>query len=519
MALSGITIQPTSGSPVAAYRPIVITAAPSGSPVTDNPVAYCDIYFNGIFYKTLSKSQTADVLGTQEYVFDIQDAAQEFLSYFIGPNGGGAILTAMPLVAECFVKVRGSVYDTEGFIVPDAAIPIQGTALTAPVAGGGSQSNTFYVVNSTLQHDQNQVFTEHLNEYKLRGTWGATTFPLTHRPEGYKLCPGDSDYFPILSDIQPTGIRIHYTTKGGDSTDGEPIENCVGVSGLSGYTLPNAIAGEFYSVSIPLFGTGPFTLDTSSGPGWMAFSIVDSALHLEGNPTDGDEGTGISITATVSNCEGANTADLDDLIDVIVCDGVTLPATNMPDARAGEPYFFAVALGGDGPFINDGSSLPAWMTATIVGATLQFTGTPTADDVATGVAISIDICNCGGSHCANYSDTIDVLPSNNFIANAAFNFRIDNITGTNTPSPTIFPTALNGQKKGHQTGLSGSYTVTVTGTIVTNTKMTAYVNGSPVDCWQMGSTIGTVFTAVTHGFTVTATEDDNVIFSIEQGNC
>jgi len=62
--------------------------------------------------------------------------------------------------------------------------------------------------------------------------------------------------------------------------------------------------------------------------------------------------------------------------------------------------------------------------------------------------------------------------------------------------------------------------VIVTGTIVTTTKITAYLNGTPVDCVVIGTVVGTVITAGGYALDVPAfTEDDEVRFSVESGVC
>src|SRR4051794_28954015 len=188
-----ITAQPAANSLKAAYRPIVISVAivPAG------PVMYVDIYFAGVFYKTISKTQGFD--------FDIQDAAQEYLKKYLPPNGSDAIFNAAPVITDCYVKVRSSIVDpVTGFTTPDAPIPVQATATTGATPGGGVQSNSFYIVNAALQQEDNQDLPAHLNAFKL-GSWDAGTFPLTHRTNGYLVGRLQSDYFPILSDGVPQG--------------------------------------------------------------------------------------------------------------------------------------------------------------------------------------------------------------------------------------------------------------------------------------------------------------------------
>lgn len=110
---------------------------------------------------------------------------------------------------------RGSVTDANGFVVPDTPIPIQATSSQPAVGGGGLQSATFYIVNATLQHQNNQNLATHLNSYKV-SNWDATFFPMSHRPAIQNMYFGDSDYFPIinLGTKVINSLRLNYILKG-----------------------------------------------------------------------------------------------------------------------------------------------------------------------------------------------------------------------------------------------------------------------------------------------------------------
>lgn len=214
MPITAITFQPISNSLQAAYRPIIfqVTAVSLYDTFLPAPVVYCDIYFGGIYYKSLSKTIP---LPTGEWQFDIQDATQEYLRKYLAPNGGIEFYQASSAMTNSFCRFRASGINTNGFIVPEAIVPVQGTGSIPPVNGSGTQSNTFYAMNATLQHEDNQDLSAHLNTYK-NGVWSALAYPLTHRPQSYPIRLAESDYYPIAyTGISPLKcIDLHYRFKG-----------------------------------------------------------------------------------------------------------------------------------------------------------------------------------------------------------------------------------------------------------------------------------------------------------------
>lgn len=198
MPIGSIISQPSSNSINAAYRPVIIRAAATRTDADPRPpVVYCDIYFNDVFYKTLSKSKNILLnISDSEWQFDIQDAAQEYLGKFLAENGESEIVEATPIITKTLCKLRSSGYDSDGFIAPEGTAPVQGTGDTAATPGTGTSTNTFYILNATLQHEDNQDLGDHLDSFK-NGTWAADCWPLSHRPNHYRICPQDSDSFPI----------------------------------------------------------------------------------------------------------------------------------------------------------------------------------------------------------------------------------------------------------------------------------------------------------------------------------
>ncbi|WP_147313823.1 hypothetical protein [Deminuibacter soli] len=229
----------------AAYRPVALTVRAQrtdGQAVP--PVVYCDIYFGGTYYKTVAKTQYAQLNSTDsDWFFDIEDAAQEFLQSSIADNGYPGIYWYQHAMATTFCRFRSSGYDPNGFIVPEGTVPVQGTGGTSPVPGTGTQSNSFFVLNCQLQHTDNQDLATHLR-YQFANTFtpGAAThaLPLTHRPYRYNVGLNDSDSYPFVSTQAQVLklLRIKYKIKGtGVYNERETLVGDTLQAGV--YSLPN----------------------------------------------------------------------------------------------------------------------------------------------------------------------------------------------------------------------------------------------------------------------------------------
>lgn len=414
MPIGSVISQPAANSINAAYRPIVlrVTATNTDGSATP-PVVYCDIYLNDVFYKTISKTQYTKLNGSNtEWQFDIQDALQEYLQKFLADNGETAVQEATLLVAKILCKFRSSGLDDDGFIETEDTAPIQGTDDVGATAGTGTSSNTFYGVNATLQHEDNQDLADHLDTFKHR-TWGATTYPLTHRPDRYKVCLADSDSFPILTDKTPTSIRLIYTNRDGTTNGaGDDAElPCIPV-GISSGSLPDATADSAYNYVYNLTGTAPFALDNIVKPAWMDIDLTGSVITISGMPDSGDIDEDIEVSFDVTNCtsDEVNFTDTIDVVAASTCDPLSLVggAPVFSDAQAGSVYNFVVNLNGDAPFAVTVNNKPAWMTVSLVGAVLTFGGTPSNTDLGTGIVVDVTVINCSGTNSERIFDTITV---------------------------------------------------------------------------------------------------------------
>lgn len=219
MPVTNFQLQPSAASLHAAYRPIVFkveATSTSGGP--QPPFVACDIYIADKFYKTMLRT-APDIIETTKsiFVFDIADALQEYLQPNLASVDNDKLLQAPNMSAKVFCRFRASVIDADGFTVEETPKPVQGTKFEQPVSGSGFQSNTFFVINSALQHEDNQNLATHLNSYK-KGTWASDAYPLTHRDK-YFFCNDSSDHFPLIysGDCVEADIVLNYRLKGASS--------------------------------------------------------------------------------------------------------------------------------------------------------------------------------------------------------------------------------------------------------------------------------------------------------------
>lgn len=411
MPITEVTLQPTSGSLNAAYRPVVIKATATRTDAAPTPPAvYCDIYINNIYYKTLEKTQPEN----GEWVFDVEDGCQELLRSLVSVNGGGTIVVLSSASAEVYCKLRSSGFDIDGFLVAEGTAPVQGTGNTDPVAGTGTQTNTFYVINSALQHANNQNLSSHLDAYKS-GTWAANAWPLTHRNSNYQACPGKSDYFPIFyTGSGLSCIEVEYTNNDGSTggvSDCAAFPTCPIVSGITVTPVDNGDGTQTFT----------FTWDTADS----LLSTISIQYRVDGDlgaftSLVGSTASGRTLTLPLGlyefqfqmngGCTSATSA-------AVTGQGIAAPACvpvaitgspTLPDGVVGIPYSASFSITGSPPYSLGSVVKPSWMTISFLGAFVEFSGTPDAS--GTAVPVSFDIINACGT--VSFSDTFDVTAEN-----------------------------------------------------------------------------------------------------------
>lgn len=205
------TVRPNALSLNAAYRPIVFQPRFNINLSPFPPVVFCDVYFNGGYYETLTSTtylQTS-VFNPPYWKFDIQSSAQKYLKSNLPVLTGTTVgPTAIDLLGingssvNCMCKFRVSSYDANGFIVPEGAN-----------GSGGFSSPSFYIINSVLQHEDNQDLKTHLSYFKKPVNPNPSAInefiPLSHRSDNDIISKYDYDHFPFFTLPLNSGTQFY----------------------------------------------------------------------------------------------------------------------------------------------------------------------------------------------------------------------------------------------------------------------------------------------------------------------
>lgn len=293
MPVTLIPYQPATGQLIAAYRPIVfkVQATATGGGVTP-PFVVCDIYLADVYYKSLIRTAPESIASTYSvFQFDISDALQEYMQADLATINNNNLLKAPHSSAKVFCRFRSSDVDGNGFTIEEATAPVQGTKFESPVSGTGTQSNTFFAINSALQHEDNQNLALHLATYK-QGTWAANAFPLTHRNR-YYFCDNDSDHFPLIftGDCVTVDILLHFRLKGSNSF-GQDTAQDINTCAKSNY-VPSVTGNKVsihMSVPIPAGQSVLVEYKKNTDPGWTtvgSFTGQDFFFYVNRNDLAG----------------------------------------------------------------------------------------------------------------------------------------------------------------------------------------------------------------------------------------
>ena len=128
------------------------------------------------------------------------------------------------------------------------------------------------------------------------------------------------------------------------------------------------------------------------------------------------------------------------------CDPVVLPAINFPDAVVGVAYNYSFVVAGSAPFGISAVTKPGWMTISVVGNTISFTGTPTGGTVL-NTPVQFTVSNCSGANTANVNETLNVYQANLFIENltlGAIHHVVNNCNGAPGWGPGSGYTVISG---------------------------------------------------------------------------
>lgn len=228
MDIFAIVEQPNPVGPYvvvqAAYRQNFFHVISDSAPDPDLPM-YADLYFGYVsgvtYYKTITSYDMLRAGGVGplgEYLFDIQDALQEYIATYIPriPVGTAQITdgTDPYSVTTVYVYFRGSSI-VGGLLVPNGPVPVQGTMTTPPIAGGGWPSNGYFAYNSSILPQYADITVNQMELSFLTFQTGQFIIPADARIYSMSTLPNQPTLLP------PTPITALNTYR--DDCGGFPI--------------------------------------------------------------------------------------------------------------------------------------------------------------------------------------------------------------------------------------------------------------------------------------------------------
>lgn len=288
---------------------------------------------------------------------------------------------------------------------------------------------------------------------------------------------------------------------------------------------------NYYYLTVPYSSPSDDTMDiilTFQHPTAISYIVSYARIDNTNSPTY------ITIPSVVSSpytISGVNDGQYIVGITPVYADGRKCTSVNQSTAGCANMSSFSAVLGGSPTgFVL---SYVAPNTVPYVRVNIAFPNGGSSSQIYTNAGTDINI-NPPANVFGNYAITMQTVcnqdtgffgaqtspvvlnltdPSvvtQNYQVSSSFNLSIDSVSGTGIP--TLPPTGINGNQFGHQTGMSGNYSIVVSGTVVTTTKLDVIKNESNVGCIA-------VPTAGTYMLSVTALESDNIIFAIDSGAC
>lgn len=479
MAVSGISIQPDDNEIMTAYNPInfgVVTDETTDGGVA--PTCYCDIYYSGSFYKTIAKTIYESLVSGNSagFLFDIEDIIQEVFFSSPQPVGGSALNVENLMGGMVQCKFRSSDFDSNGFLVPDGAVPIQGTGTLPSSGGDGLASNEFFVFNGAVLHTDNRDVESHLTKFMF-APFDDGFYPATRRPMQYFIGKGQSDYYYYIGSggVDCSGdLTINYTLK--DGTAGSETNSAgSGSSSVSITDIEFVQEGTLARITFSFSGTadeltfnysidGGATLNTSATT--IEISGLDAGDHsIEITPVAGcSEGTGDSLDFTMADAEiDAEDDDITvsdgEVVDVSVADNDTVPC----DA----PVYSIVSF--DADYLSS-----CTINASTGVATLHFKTPLNGGDDFEDIVVATYKVTCPGLEAE-----ANIVASRNF--NVELSSTAPGVTWVDVegiPGYT-FPGGLTTgwEEDTFQTGFTDSICVTLSGTAPIPIAITLEVNG------------------------------------------
>ena len=213
---------------------------------------------------------------------------------------------------------------------------------------------------------------------------------------------------------QPSTMTYIYNTGYSGTSDNASMDVTVTFSGvvsvpekpkINTTVIPDAIAGEYYSVTFTASGTEPLYWDISSDKGFGGFSFDKDTGTLSGTSIMTEKEHKITFTVSVSNDYGVVSKKF--VLRVII--PPTITDTELPDGYVGRYYSADVKFIGSKTITYTADNLPDWLTLNTDTDNLSddedfhlLSGTPAAGKYT----FTITASNTAGQDSAEFTITI-----------------------------------------------------------------------------------------------------------------
>ena len=318
-------------------------------------------------------------------------------------------------------------------------------------------------------------------KYRVSGTltWSVATNALTILPNG--SISGSSPYL-ITGLTTGTTYDVYVQNNCGGTGFIKQITTPTGSVYTGNYNVENTIYAICGASPIILYSANPF------GAGTRMYTDVGMTTPLTGYTYITKNGSNIFAIDTTSGIVGADTG------------------SSCANGVSG-----SYILGNSTSTICAGTPVTLYTNGAFAVGSILYTDASLINP-QTGYSYVVDgshsIYNLNSGTGAVGSST--GLNCNNYLLSASYNFSINSVSGAGVP--TLPATPINGSQSGSHGAMSGSYSVVLSGTVVTTTKLDALVNGTVVYCVPVTS-------AGTYTLNITATATDSVVIAVDSGAC
>jgi hypothetical protein len=212
----------------------------------------------------------------------------------------------------------------------------------------------------------------------------------------------------VISGTAPAASTVNFSVTIQDSTGATATNNYTltvnAAPTLGTLAPPQASVGQSYSGTIAIGnGTGPFSLQSTSGLGGLTAAINGSNVVISGTPSAA--GT-VNFSVTVQDAAGATVTNNYALSVVNLALGTLAPA----QTTTGQSYSGTVPIvNGTGPFTIQNTSGLGGLTAAINGSNVVISGTaPSAGTVNFSITVQD---STGATATNNYALTVNAAPT------------------------------------------------------------------------------------------------------------